>query len=293
VSIRPARPDELDAVIDLVMACDLHDFGASSGFELHVRDDWGQPGFGMWVADEPERGLVAFGLLWHRLPGQAFAWGWVHPERRGRGLGGALVDELERAAREHGDELVIQHTLPDAATGALFGGRGYEHVRSYLRMAVELDRAPEQPLYPPGIAVRPFRPGVDDRALYEAIDEAFADHWGHVSRPYAEWERRVAGADPALWLVALDGEELVGCVLCSPHMEDSGFVDTLAVRRPWRGRGLGRALLLAAFDVFWRQGRPRIELSVDSDSLTGATRLYESAGMRTVFSWDRRDKQLR
>jgi ribosomal protein S18 acetylase RimI-like enzyme len=58
------------------------------------------------------------------------------------------------------------------------------------------------------------------------------------------------------------------------------MVAALGVRRPWRGRGLGRALLLHTFGEFHRRGVTRISLGVDSENPTGATKLYESAGMQ-------------
>jgi ribosomal protein S18 acetylase RimI-like enzyme len=42
-------------------------------------------------------------------------------------------------------------------------------------------------------------------------------------------------------------------------------------------------LLHLAFAAFWRRGERTVALSVDSDNLTGATRLYERAGMEVEF----------
>ena len=61
----------------------------------------------------------------------------------------------------------------------------------------------------------------------------------------------------------------------------------LGVRRAWRRQGLGEALLLRSFAAFRQRGLTRGTLGVDASSVTGATRLYERAGMRvyrdTVF----------
>ena len=64
-----------------------------------------------------------------------------------------------------------------------------------------------------------------------------------------------------------------------PLRNGGGWVGALGVRRAWRGRGLGKALLLQSFGEFHRRGLPRASLGVDADSPTGATRLYEQAGM--------------
>ncbi len=60
-----------------------------------------------------------------------------------------------------------------------------------------------------------------------------------------------------------------------------GWVGSLSVRRPWRRKGLAAALLHHTFGEFYRRGQRRVGLSVDSSNLTGATRVYERAGMHT------------
>ena len=54
------------------------------------------------------------------------------------------------------------------------------------------------------------------------------------------------------------------------------------MRRPWRRQGLGEALLLHSFRAFRERGFTRGTLGVDASSPTGATRLYERAGM-TIY----------
>ena len=72
-----------------------------------------------------------------------------------------------------------------------------------------------------------------------------------------------------------------------------GWVGMLGVRRPWRRRGLGELLLRTAFAEFARHGETRVGLGVDAESETGATRLYESAGMTLAFRINVFRKDLR
>ena len=74
---------------------------------------------------------------------------------------------------------------------------------------------------------------------------------------------------------------------------DMGWVSTLGVRRPWRRKGLGLALLQHSFGEFHRRGKCRVGLGVDADSLTGATRLYEKAGMEVHRQYASYEKELR
>jgi ribosomal protein S18 acetylase RimI-like enzyme len=61
-----------------------------------------------------------------------------------------------------------------------------------------------------------------------------------------------------------------------------GWVKSVGVRRNWRGRGIASALLRHAFAEFYRRGTRKVALTVDAESLTGALRIYERAGMRVV-----------
>ena len=102
--------------------------------------------------------------------------------------------------------------------------------------------------------------------------------------------------DPSLWFLAVDGDEIAGISLCWPKSNDDpqmGWVGTLGVRRPWRKQGLGLALLQHSFAEFHRRGQARVGLGVDASSLTGATRLYERAGMQPIRQFDMYQKVLR
>ncbi len=137
--------------------------------------------------------------------------------------------------------------------------------------------------------MRTFRPG-EERAIYDVDMEAFQDHWDFFPVPFDDWRDYFIGSetfDPELWFVAEDGDEIAGTALCSSARgPETGWVNVLAVRRPWRRRGLGRALLLHAFREFRRRGYERVGLNVDGENLTGAVRLYEQAGMRVAHRED-------
>ena len=104
------------------------------------------------------------------------------------------------------------------------------------------------------------------------------------------------GFDPTLWFLAMDGDEMAGVSLCVPKLTEDpemGLVNVLGVRRPWRGRGLGLALLQHSFVELHKRGAKRVSLGVDASSLTGATRLYEKAGMSVTRQFDAYRKVLR
>ena len=118
----------------------------------------------------------------------------------------------------------------------------------------------------------------------------------HAPRDYQEWSHlygTMRPFDPGLWLLAEDGGEPAGIAICEAGKEGdetTGWVHVLAVRRPWRGRGLGTALLRWSFLALRGRGLEHAALGVDAENTTGAVRLYERAGMRVAHrfeTWDR------
>jgi mycothiol synthase len=173
--------------------------------------------------------------------------------------------------------------------------RGYELVRHFFTMEINLAAEPPPPVWPEGISVRIFQPG-EERAVYDVDMEAFQDHWDFFPVPFDDWREYFVGRsdfDPELWFLAMDGDEIAGTALCAGESRPNiGRVNVLAVRRPWRRRGLGKALLLHAFHELRRRGRPQADLNVDGENLTGAVRLYEHVGMHVARRDDSYRKEL-
>ena len=120
-------------------------------------------------------------------------------------------------------------------------------------MRIDLESAPPEPEWPEGITVRDFVPGQDERAMYDTQEAAFADHWGHVPRPYEDFVKRLERSDfdPSLWHMALDGDTVVGAASNSTLPDGAGSAGLAP--SPAIGGGIARALLLHSFGVFWRR----------------------------------------
>jgi mycothiol synthase len=193
---------------------------------------------------------------------------WAEAEARARGV----VARAYFPAEHELEQIVAQ--------------RGYRLVRSSYTMEVDLDEAP-QPTLPAGLSLRSFR-DEDREVVRAALNESFRDDWHHhdVSPSnFNEFYLKQRGYDPSLWLLAWDGAELAGFVLATAERigdTDLGWVGTLGVRPVWRRRGLGEALLRAAFAELFARGRRRVGLGVDTENVSGALRLYERVGMRPI-----------
>jgi mycothiol synthase len=215
----------------------------------------------------------------------------VDPEANVRPLVEELLEWAEARTGEGVIRLWVPEVLEDVASA--YTDAGYRRIRASYRMEIELTHDVPRPQFPDRITVRTLEPG-QERVAYEVHDETFRDSWEHTTEPYEEWAHFLldpAFFDPSLWFIAWDGDTPAGLALCRERY-GLGWVGILGVRRGWRQRGLGRALLQHAFHEFRRRGFQRAGLGVDAESLTGANRLYESAGMRVARQLDFYEKQL-
>jgi ribosomal protein S18 acetylase RimI-like enzyme len=197
-------------------------------------------------------------------------------------------DHAENRARALGAKRVRSYFVEGHEVAGLVGSRGYRPIRGSWTMEIEFGlEAPAEPVIPDGITIRSHRHPEEQR-VYEATQEAFADHWEFHPISLEGWREfnvKTRNFEPDLWLVAWDGDEVAGASLNFPERSGDpghGWVGTLAVRRPWRRRGLGEALLRRSFAALHARGLRKVRLSVDAENLTGATRLYERAGMTVL-----------
>ena len=182
----------------------------------------------------------------------------------------------------------------DETSRELVESAGYAVVRSSFEMERSLGGVLETPVWPGGLEVRSFEPG-DAEAVHAAHMEAFEDHWGYAYEPFASWRLHNLGEgeDTSLWTVVWDRDEIAGVCINRPMRgEDNakGWIGVLAVRRRWRRRGLGEALLRESFRSFAAAGKSTAGLGVDAQNTTGAVALYERVGLRVVRRSDTWEK---
>ena len=261
--------------------------------DVHIERD-------VWVVETKDGKIVGYQEFYNKHAHAAMVGdGYVHPDYHGLGIGTAMLCTLENRARQEMQlaepdlRAYIQNGIAgtDTAAGQLHENEGYKPIRYHWHMEIELSEAPQVPSLPDGIELRPFVLEEHNHAVYEAHEEAFSDHWGHVRDSFEDWNHRMIereDLDPSLWFISWDGDQIAGYSLCRYRME-SGWVGSLG----WRKRGLGKVLLLHSFGEFYKRGTKKIGLGVDAQNPTGATRLYQKAGMYVAAEFVTYEKELR
>jgi mycothiol synthase len=315
-TVRGATPADAEIAFAMFNAWAKRVIGENDFINADViRDDWSSPMFDpardIRLVFAPTGELVGLTEVWTNSnpPVHPWIWGRVHPDYWRLGIGTALLTWAEEhASRVLADLPADLRFAP--RTGAprvaeknksLFESRGFNYIRSAYQMRIEMNEAPPAPVWKDGITLRTGK-REDIKGIYEAVREAFRDHFGHVEEPFEEGLARFThfmnsdGQDPSLWFLAMDGNQIAGVSLCrfeSYDDADVSWVNILGVRRPWRKYRLGLALLQHSFGEFYKRGKRKAGLGVDAQNLTGALKLYEKAGMSVHRVYDTYEKTIR
>jgi mycothiol synthase len=306
--MRPPRPDDVTAIVEMANAESV----ALRGIEL-VSAEWIETLFAtpsvdvendVVVVTAPDGAIAGYLFIRSHPPyTRVTAIGVTAIDHHGIGIGGALVDESERRAQRFAalappNAAVLMHQgtfVDEPMVAGVLTPRGYREVRIFCQMQITFADPPPPPSTPDGIELRLPAAGEED-AVHACLTEGFQDHWGDGIANLDDWRREYVEADsfaPELWTLAWDGSDLAGAVVGLRTTEedpDYGYLAQLAVRPAFRRRGIGEALLRQSLTQFHKAGRRGVVLYVDADSLTGATRLYERAGMRSqprFATWER------
>jgi mycothiol synthase len=222
-------------------------------------------------------------------------YGHIDPAVRRRGIGRAMLHENLRrveervASGEDGDRSYrVRGFADEGEVGhrTLLEAEGFTPARWFFLMRrPTLDDIPDAPL-PEGIEIRPVLPD-HHRAIFDAESEAFQDHWEPHDPSEAEFRSLFSRSDldTDLWIVAWDGDAIAGVVQNWIWHDENrqlglerGWLEHISVRRPWRRRGLGRAITAASLRRLRDAGMTDAMLGVDADNPTGALGLYEGLG---------------
>jgi mycothiol synthase len=288
MTVRSWQPGDDDAIVAILQAA--IDAGELPGWTLHdvesIRD--------RLPIDPPSRivsleGDAIAGII---LPGfQLLA---VHPDYRRRGHGGRLVQAGKDLQRERGEgHLDLAVPLGSTTAEAFARALGFSYYASLYGFSLAPDVPVPEPEFPPDVAIRPLRPGVDEEAYVDLFQRSFADHPSpiFISLESVRYVHSLPGFDPSAFLLVTPqgrDEPIAFCRISLISEGDTtiGEVEFIGVLPEWRRRGLGRELLRWSVHRLRQAGAGEVTLTVEALN-ERAFAMYERAGFRRVHEWPR------
>jgi mycothiol synthase len=311
-SHRPARDGDAERAAELVNEEARAHLGTPISSTEHVLRHWNDPAVDrqrdVAVVEAPGGEVCAWLALVCGPPHvEVFSLGVVGLPWHGRGVGAWILAETERRAQRFfplapAGARVVNHAgalADEPAAGALLKAAGYREIRRFQLMRIDFAGDPPPPEIPDGIRIVRFDPTRDVAAAFDAHHQAFSDHWGETEQTLEEFRHSLVDTpqfDGELSLLAWDGPVVAGYVHGWAEAEEDasrGYVAALGTRRAYRGRGIAEALLRLVLGALFDRGKRGCDLHVDTDSLTGATRLYERVGMTAHPRFATWEKELR
>jgi mycothiol synthase len=303
-SVRPATADDVPEILAVLIASDIALIGEPDTVTDDVSYVFTEPDAESVVVLDETGAITAWANVVNPNRGpRTHVNVFAHPEIDGRIWHPLLDWGVETAARQAAHwglpEVVARAAGVPAEKAYLATVResGFTFVKRYARMRVGLP-APVTAEPPPGVTIR--TPDPDDeaelRALHAIQQSAFADTPDFNEVTFERWHHRIQQQTAVPWdewyLALVDGVPVGMLESANAGEQNEGWVHNLAVLGGYRGRGIARALLSAAFATYTAKGRDAAGLGVDLTNPTGAYRLYESLRMYPVYETDIYERTL-
>ncbi len=286
--LRLPTPQDIQSVYDLMIRCDIRDVGFPDSDREDVTHDWEQINLARdaWLAFDAKGTLHGYSAI---LP-----WGegarmviYDDPGTEGTDLFLGLLLMCEKRAvnviqeKNNPAKRGIYTHLSDSAAyqSSILKEAGYSIKKYIFNMHKDLSGEQPDPQLPEGFSIRAAVPGQDEPAIHALVQEAF-DWRKREYQTFEDWKKFMIhpdSFDPGLWFLAIKDNEIIGTCLCF-NQTDIGWIRQLAVKKPYRKLGIGRALLQHSFKSFKAPGLPKAGLAVESEN-PNAVNFYLSAGM--------------
>jgi ribosomal protein S18 acetylase RimI-like enzyme len=307
--VRPISLGDVPALADLVARLTTVVLGEPDVSESELRDDLIGPHFELgtdtFVAVAPDGRVTAYGQGYDERDGSGWIDVCIDPALdddrfsavADAGIAACAARILESAKARGVSEIHLTANLYEKETQMrdAYARAGLPVETVYWRMQREIsaDETLEELVVPEGFRIGKVDPR-DDVVIeqaYHLVNDTFSEHhgFGEEVKPlpdYIEYVRTAETFDPDGWWFAWQDGTPVGVLIGDNRRAEhgAGFIRSVGVQKQFRGRGIARALLLAAFADYQQRGRTGVQLGVDTGNTTGATRLYESVGMSSLHS---------
>jgi len=226
----------------------------------------------------------------------------VHPGHRRRGIAEKLVEQAVEWAGQSTAKVVHANVLQDDKAGKrLFSKMGFEFIRRYLELRIDLSKVHLTKMTRNDYPCRPMRQGEEEK-LTRLQNRSFTDTWGFNPNTREEISYRLhrPTASPEDITLCLDGAEPIAYCWAKLHCEKNqdldrgkGRINMLGVDPHYRGTGVGKKVLLKGLSRLKSRGVRLVDLTVDGENKV-ARALYRSVGfkVRTSSLWYQKDLVL-
>ena len=212
---------------------------------------------------------------------------WVHPEHRRRGIATKLLSYATNLAKELGANVAHVNIAEDNRVAVRVLSRlGFNPVRRFLELRLDIADVGRIDIDPAAICCRYLQLGEENR-LTQLQNRAFAGTWGYNPNTEEEIAFRISSSNCSLDDIILlcEGNKAIGyCwtgISCEKGVPSTrtGRILMLGVDPDYRGKGIGKKLVLAGLANLKRKGLQIAELTADSENKTACT-LYKSLGFK-------------
>jgi len=207
---------------------------------------------------------------------------WLRPEHRRRGLATELLVYAMRRAKELGAGILHVNVTEDNEVAiAVLSMLGFKCIRRFLEFKLDMYKLPGQEANQAAQECGHLRHG-EEAKLTQIQNQCFAGTWGYNPNTVATitYRTHLSHFSPEDVVLTGEGDEVTGyCWIEVIGGEDKqeGRVYMLGVDPDYRGKGIGKRLLLAGLARLRSKGVRVAVLTVDSENEV-ACALYWSVG---------------
>ena len=220
------------------------------------------------------------------------------PEWRGKGIRHCMLRHCERRLSEIAKEQNTERKRYFRAFARdteehwrkVLEEEGYEVLLySFKMVRADLENVSDLPL-PEGVEIRSGREE-DVKLFFATWNEAtkemndaprFADELIEQMKMDPSW-------NPSLWQLAWHDGKVIGTVMVVIDSAENekfnrrrGVTELISVARPWRNKGIAKAMIARALKILKEKGMNEATLGVDANNASGALALYERMGYKST-----------
>lgn len=306
VIFRPLGDSDYDALADLFNEASIVDHRAQQQVGKEIREDFeslpislDSDTLAVWDGEQLVGAVYSYYLPSDVREERCYVMGTVRPAWRGRGIGRQLMEwglaraeaVLNASAVQIPKFIRIEVAEANESTKRLLTRAGLQPIRYFADLHRPLHDVPSPTATTTttGVRIVPWELARNEEARL-VKNEIFQDHWGSTPMTTEWWESWTLGFGARIdlsFFAINDDDEIVAYLLTHRFDNDDAllgakyaWIHNIGTLKAWRGRGIASGLITTALRAYAAEELDMAALNVDSDSPTGAYRVYEALEFR-------------